>query len=288
MVLYDHFQNINEILTAADEDGVIVFCFGGNIRSADMSNDTVQIFYNVFSKLKQKIIWKWESDVYPSQKPDNVFMIKWIPQMDLLAQRQVKLFISHCGISGIYEALYHKVPILGIVCILLKHSFLKLFSYCFVFSFQPIYGDQFVNAEKIMDEGWAVVLNFDYLNEQILNDGIQEILTNSTYKTKVQRLSQVFRDRPLTPLQSVVYWIEYVIRYDGARHMQSPAVHLNFIQNNSIDVLLFFAVTFYIVLKVLQFFLRIILRTIKHIHYKNCTSSFICYYCQMIWNKNKN
>lgn len=92
---------------------------GGNIKSADISNEKVQMFYNVFSKLKQKIIWKWESNVVPPGKPDNVYIIQWIPQADLLAQPKVKCFISHCGIGGIYEAKYYGVPILGMVFIFL-------------------------------------------------------------------------------------------------------------------------------------------------------------------------
>lgn len=108
-------QNLQDILDATDENGVIVFTFGGNIESADMNKEKLQMFFNVFAKLKQKIIWKWESDEIPAGKPENVHMVKWLPQADLLAQPQVRFFISHCGIGGIFEAKYHGVPILGLV-----------------------------------------------------------------------------------------------------------------------------------------------------------------------------
>lgn len=100
-----------------NDDGVIVFSFGGNVRSCDISKEKLQIFFDVFSKLKQKIIWKWESNEIPVEKPNNVHMMHWLPQIDLLAQPQVRLFISHCGTGGVYEAKYHGVPILGMVCI---------------------------------------------------------------------------------------------------------------------------------------------------------------------------
>lgn len=86
------------------------------------------------------------------------------------------------------------------------------------------------------------------------------MLTNTTYKKTAQKLSQLFRDRPMTPLQTAIYWIEYVIRYDGAKHMQSPAVHLNFIQKNSIDILLLFAIVFYIIFKILAKIVSVVLR----------------------------
>ncbi|XP_031616834.1 UDP-glucuronosyltransferase 2B33-like [Contarinia nasturtii] len=258
-------KNIEEILSTADANGVIVFCFGGNTRSADMSNDKVQMFYTVFSKLKQKVIWKWESNIYPPQKPDNIYMMPWIPQADLLAQQQVKLFISHCGIGGLYEALFNGIPILGM----------------------PIMSDQFQNAERIKNQGWAIILDFDHLNETILNDGIQEILNNSTYKMKAQRVSQLFRDRPMTPLQTAVYWIEYVIRYDGAKHMQSSAVHLNIIQSNSIDVILFLAIILYIFFKISM---KIVPRILKYRSLFILLPSIVVYMLlplEMLWTENK-
>lgn len=113
--VYRFFQTIQEVLADANEHGVILFSFGGNIRSADMGDETIQMFYNVFSKLKQKVFWKWESSEIPAGKPNNVHMLQWLPQVDLLAQPQVRFFISHCGIGSVYEAKFHGVPILGIV-----------------------------------------------------------------------------------------------------------------------------------------------------------------------------
>lgn len=80
-----------------------------------MTTEKAQIFFNVFSKLKQQIVWKWETDDIPANKPDNVHMLKWLPQIDLLAQPQIRFFISHCGAGGVYEAKFHGVPILGMV-----------------------------------------------------------------------------------------------------------------------------------------------------------------------------
>lgn len=116
------------------------------------------------------------------------------------------------------------------------------------------------HAKQIQSQGWAIILNFDTLNETVLNENIHEILTNSSYKETIKRLSQLFRDRPMTPLQTAIYWIEYVIRYDGAKHMQSSAVHLNFIQKNSLDIIALFAIIFYIIFKILSKIISIVIR----------------------------
>lgn len=34
-------------------------------------------------------------------------------------------------------------------------------------------------------------------------------------------LSEQYRDRPMAPLDTAVYWTEYVIRHKGARHLRS-------------------------------------------------------------------
>lgn len=133
------------------------------------------------------------------------------------------------------------------------------FSHYFIL-FQPIYGDQLANAKQIKNQGWAIDLNFDTLNETTLNENIHEMLTNSTYKENARKLSQLFRDRPLTPLQTAIYWIEYVIRYDGAKHMQSSAVHLNFIQKNSLDVILVLGVILYIIFKIVAKICSLVMR----------------------------
>lgn len=55
-----------------------------------------------------------------------VFM-PWIPQNDLLGQPATRLFVSHCGLQGLNEAVFHGVPVL---CL-------------------PIVADQFDNAYNV-------------------------------------------------------------------------------------------------------------------------------------------
>lgn len=61
----------------------------------------------------------------------------------------------------------------------------------------------------------------------------------------------------MKPLDKAVYWIEYVIRHNGAHHLKTAGNQLNWIQFLSIDVmlvilitiLLFLNITFYIMKK---------------------------------------
>jgi glucuronosyltransferase len=98
---------------------------------------------------------KWESDSMEGQ-PSNVFISKWLPQDDVLAHSNTKLFISHCGLGGVVEAKYHGVPIIGF----------------------PLFGDQPENAANVVNEGWGVQVDMTTMTEKSFKDSILEVLGN--------------------------------------------------------------------------------------------------------------
>jgi glucuronosyltransferase len=51
--------------------------------------------------------------------------------------------------------------------------------------------------------------------------------------------NQVYRDQPTKPLDRAIYWIEYVIRNDGAKYLKSDSLGLNTAQYFLFDVTLF-------------------------------------------------
>lgn len=99
-------------------------------------------------------------------------------------------------------------------------------------------------------------------NEETFSKTLDEALNNRSYGNIVKKLSILNRDRPEHPLDKAAFWIEYVIRHNGAKHMQSPAVHLNLLQYYMVDVVSFIFVTLYAVIKLLKFVFKIILRKV--------------------------
>lgn len=39
----------------------------------------------------------------------------------------------------------------------------------------------------------------------------------------------------MTPVETMVYWSEYVIRHKGAKHLRSAGLDLNYIQYHNLD-----------------------------------------------------
>lgn len=180
----------------SSEDGVIVFSMGSMFRTESIPKEIFSIFIKVFTKLKQNILWKWESGEHPNVK--NIKFMKWLPQRDILAHPNVKLFIYHGGLLGISEAIYCGVPILGL----------------------PQFGDMPHNIAAIREAGLS--LSLEKLTEESLLASINILIKNKRYKTKAKELSILFRDRPEHPLSKAVYWVEYAIRHNGSSHILQP------------------------------------------------------------------
>ncbi|TMW48121.1 hypothetical protein DOY81_006794 [Sarcophaga bullata] len=193
-------------------DGAIYFSMGSNLKSKDISKETLNIFLDTFRELKLKVLWKFEAENLPN-KPDNVFIKAWYPQPSILAHPNVKLFISHGGFLSTTETIFHGKPILGI----------------------PVFGDQPMNVKNAVKEGYALSLKLDEITKESFKAKIMKLLTNERYTKRVQQLSRRYRDQPQTPLEKAIYWIEYVLRHDGAPHLRNAGVDLNYWQLYNID-----------------------------------------------------
>ncbi|XP_037038180.1 UDP-glycosyltransferase UGT4-like isoform X1 [Bradysia coprophila] len=204
----------SDLQTLMDEaiHGVIYFSLGSNIKSKHIPADQQIEILNVFRKLKQTVLWKWDGQV--ADKPDNVHVSDWYPQDDLLAHPNMKLFITHGGLLSLTEAIYHAVPVIGI----------------------PIFADQPLNVARAETLGYGKSIQLNDLNEKILSSAIVELLTNDKYARKMKSISEIYRDQPMTPLETAIYWTEYVARHRGAPHLRSAGLDLSFFAYHSLDV----------------------------------------------------
>uniref|UniRef100_A0A8D1T2V4 UDP-glucuronosyltransferase n=1 Tax=Sus scrofa TaxID=9823 RepID=A0A8D1T2V4_PIG len=160
------------------------------------------------------VLWKYEG-----KKPDtlgpNTRLYKWIPQNDLLGHPQTKAFITHGGANGIFEAIYHGVPMVGI----------------------PLFADQPDNIAHMTVKGAAVRLDLDTVSRTDLVNALKQVINNPFYKENVMRLSTIQHDQPVKPLDRAVFWIEFVMRHKGAKHLRPAAHDLTWYQYHSLDVI---------------------------------------------------
>ncbi|XP_049942300.1 UDP-glycosyltransferase UGT5-like [Schistocerca serialis cubense] len=234
-------QNIQKFLDDA-ENGAIYFSLGTNVKSTVMKNETKLAFAEAFSRLKQRVLWKVDEDELPKQ-PSNAMTSKWLPQQDILAHKNVRLFMTHGGLMSIQEAIYHAKPIIGF----------------------PVFGDQFHNMNRAEELGFGIKITFANISLESITWAVSEVLETSSYREAVQHRSRLFRDSPRTPLEEAVYWIEYVIRHKGAQHMRSGALDLSWFQLLLLDVVGAIILVTVILLFSVSVILRLLLRTIRHV-----------------------
>lgn len=142
---------------------------------------------------------------------------KWLPQNDILAHPNVRLFISHGGMFSNLESVNHGVPMIMI----------------------PFVGDQVRNGVKAERAGYAKYLYFESITTALLTNTIHEMLTNEKYSTNVKEISTILNDNIIDAKDEAVWWIEYVCRYRGAKHLKSHAVNMTWFQYLLLDVIMF-------------------------------------------------
>lgn len=229
-------EDLQKYLDNAKE-GVIYFSMGSNLKSTEMPEEKRAAFLAAFSKLKEKVLWKWEDDNLPN-KPPNVMVRKWLPQTDILAHKNVKVFITHGGLHSTLEAVHYGVPLLAV----------------------PIFGDQILNANHAKDQGYAVKLDFANITTDSVQWALSEILENPRYTEKAKLLSSLFRDRPRPPMEEAIYWTEYIIRHKGAPHLRSAALDLTWYQYLLLDVITVVLIAVTAVISVAVFLIRTVYR----------------------------
>lgn len=79
-------KELKQFLDSAT-NGVVYFSMGSNLKSSDISPEKRKHILKVFSKLKQKVLWKFEGDELPGLPP-NVKIDKWLPQSDVLGKHK--------------------------------------------------------------------------------------------------------------------------------------------------------------------------------------------------------
>lgn len=88
-------------------DGVVLLSFGTNVRSDTLGRDRINLIISVFARLpKYNFLWKFESKDDLPRLPPNVVALPWMPQNDILAHPNTKLFITHCGLLSAQEAMW--------------------------------------------------------------------------------------------------------------------------------------------------------------------------------------
>lgn len=210
-------DDLEQFVQSSGEHGVIIMTLGTLL--GDLGSEYSEIFAKAFANLPQKVIWRHIGE-RPASLGSNTRLVEWMPQNDILGHPKTKLFVTHGGTNGLYEAIHHGVPVLGV----------------------PLIFDQFDNMVRMKARGVAEFIEVTKMDVGTLTDMLRKLLDpQATYKQNMVKLSQILLDKPMKPLESAVFWIEYVVRHKGAAHLRTDWHQLPWYSYHCIDVLAFLA-----------------------------------------------
>ncbi|XP_043930981.1 UDP-glucuronosyltransferase 1A1-like isoform X3 [Protopterus annectens] len=205
-----------EYVNKSGDHGIVVFSLGSMVSELPM--EVTMQFADAFGKIPQTVLWRYTGPEPPNLS-ENTKLVKWLPQNDLLAHSKTRVFITHGGTHGLYEAICSGVPMI----------------------MMPLFGDQASNVKRMERHGVGVILNLPDLTSQKLLEALETVINDTRYKERMTELSAIHKDRPIEPLDLAVHWIEFVMRHKGADHLRPAAHDLNWIQYHSLDVIAFLA-----------------------------------------------
>ncbi|XP_043930980.1 UDP-glucuronosyltransferase 1A1-like isoform X2 [Protopterus annectens] len=209
-------QEFEEYVNKSGDHGIVVFSLGSMVSELPM--EVTMQFADAFGKIPQTVLWRYTGPEPPNLS-ENTKLVKWLPQNDLLAHSKTRVFITHGGTHGLYEAICSGVPMI----------------------MMPLFGDQASNVKRMERHGVGVILNLPDLTSQKLLEALETVINDTRYKERMTELSAIHKDRPIEPLDLAVHWIEFVMRHKGADHLRPAAHDLNWIQYHSLDVIAFLA-----------------------------------------------
>lgn len=215
-----------------------------------LSINNFTLLCHILKQLNFKAIWLVEEKTPVAENYSNILQVSNVSHFAILAHPQVKLLITHGEILSVIEAAHYGKPILGI----------------------PIFADQFINLNLATSGGFGLSLNHKSLNATRFRATIIELLNNPTYTSKAQQLSRIFRDQPIRPRDKAVYWIEYILRHNGAAHLRGKGRFLNCWQFNNIDVFATYFAIFSVVVFLIWSAMKCLYTLIKR---RNTSSSAI-------------
>ncbi|CAH1801036.1 unnamed protein product, partial [Owenia fusiformis] len=233
---------ITKLLDDSPFNDFIIVSFGSYVKAL-MNPEKYEVLAEAFARLPYTVLWK-HTEKPPANLGKNTHLIKWLPQNDLLGDSRTRLFVTHCGVSSTFETIYHGVPVVAI----------------------PLGLDQYKHATELTcRHNMGVVIDIHTLQANALEEAILSVLSNTEYVENARKASRLIRDNPVSPKETLLYWVNYVIKHGGADHFKSEGMeNLSWYQYFLLDIIGLALLIFDILAIVCFFSCRFMIRCFKN------------------------
>ncbi|OXA61940.1 UDP-glucuronosyltransferase 1-1 [Folsomia candida] len=181
-----------------NEDGFVYISFGTVVVAHHLPIHIQNVFMDTIRAFPRiQFLWRWDGEL-PKNMPDNLYMSKWFPQQDVLGHPKIRAFITQAGRPSLQEALVNAVPMITL----------------------PFHGDQDFNAMRLDEIGVSIPLEISEITEQQLQSALTRALYDTEFRKNVKKMSNIFTDLPMKPIDTAVWWTEYVLRHEDVSYLK--------------------------------------------------------------------
>ncbi|XP_063519500.1 UDP-glucuronosyltransferase 2B18-like [Pongo pygmaeus] len=144
---------MEEFVQSSGENGVVVFSLGTMV--SNMTEERTNVIASALAQIPQKVLWRIDGKK-TNTLGSNTRLYKWIPRNPFLGHPKARTFITHGGSKGIYEAIYHGIPMVGL----------------------PLFLEQPDNIAHVQVKGAAVRLDFDTMSSTDLVNALKTVIND--------------------------------------------------------------------------------------------------------------
>ena len=191
----------NDLETFMMNKEVVVVSFGTTLSSH--LPGFVEMIAEALGKLPYHVLWKQVGNL-PEDMASNIKVVSWFPQNDVLGHPSTKVFVTHGGLNSVLESVYHAVPMVVL----------------------PLFGDQHEQASLVARKELGISLDKKVVKSDNIARSIINVANNKEYKENVQHISELLQDRPQSPAKEGAYWVDYVLKHKGVKHLMSSAYNM--------------------------------------------------------------
>ncbi|KAK6737810.1 hypothetical protein RB195_020113 [Necator americanus] len=198
-------KDLDDLLN--EREATVLFSLGSVAKSKNMPewlrNDIIHTF-NSFPNVT--FIWKYEDDdLITSGSHPNIHLMRWIPQVDLLADKRLSLFITHGGMNSMLEAMHYGKPVIAI----------------------PLFGDQLHNSRNIPRLQIGNILDRTRISQKTLTEMIKMTLGNETILRNAGFVASQLAGRPQQYREDIARWAKVILEYGRMDHLILHSRNMN-------------------------------------------------------------
>uniref|UniRef100_A0AC35TSD9 UDP-glucuronosyltransferase n=1 Tax=Rhabditophanes sp. KR3021 TaxID=114890 RepID=A0AC35TSD9_9BILA len=188
-------------------NGFWLITFGSIAKTSDMPFNMKYSLFKAFQKFpNQTFILKYEDQIENiKQYSSNVYLVKWLPQLELMSHPKYLGLITHGGWSSMLESLINAKPMI----------------------LMPLFADHGKNTQIFVTKKLAIAIDKMDVTPQTFTDALNQLITNPVYENNCKRYALMLQhSSPIDSDKQIVHAVQKSLKESKWRGEQIKLVPL--------------------------------------------------------------